>query len=151
MALSVVMMRVETPRLRNLAQLKGRRVALVKGDSLSEQARERYPGMQVFEVASPLDGLLGLSNGRAEAYIGVLGINTYLASRNSITNLKVNAGFDVTNGQADAVCKDWPELVPLLEKALDSISEIEMQEIFSRWNLVSVEGSDCLHPCSTKS
>jgi two-component system sensor histidine kinase EvgS len=68
----------------------------------------------------------------------VWGINAYLASRNGITNLKVNAGFDVANGQAYGVRNDWPELVPLLEKALASIPEAQVQDIYSRWIFVSV-------------
>ncbi len=135
---TVVMTRNETARLRSLDQLNGRRVALVRRYSSSESAMELYPGMEVMGVASPLEGLLAVSDGRAEAYIGVLGINTHLASRNGISNLKVNAGFDMTNGQAYGVRKDWPELVPLLEKALASIPEAQVQDIFSRWISVSL-------------
>jgi PAS domain S-box-containing protein len=32
-----------------------------------------------------------------------------------------------------AVRKDWPELVPILQKALDSVSEKERDEIYNRW------------------
>ena len=115
----VVMTRTETPRLRSLEQLNGRRVALVNRYSSSEQAIERYPKMQVLAVATPLAGLRAVSEGRAEAYIGSLGVNTFTASRNGLSNLKVNSGFS-DNGQAYGVRKDWPELVPLLEKALAS-------------------------------
>ncbi len=136
---TVVMTRTETSRLRSLDQLNGRRVALVKSYSSSEAAIELYPGMEVMGVASPLEGLQAVSDGRAEAYIGVLGINTHLASRNGISNLKVNAGFDMTNGQAYGVRKDWPELVPLLEKALAAIPETQTQDIFNRWISVSLD------------
>jgi two-component system sensor histidine kinase EvgS len=85
---TVVTTRNETFRLRSLDQLNGRSVALVKRYSSSEKAMELYPGMVVMGVSSPLEGLLAVSDGRAEAYIGVWGINTYLASRNGITNLK---------------------------------------------------------------
>ena len=134
----VVMTRTETPRLRSLEQLNGRRVALVNRYSSSEQAIERYPKMQVLAVATPLAGLRAVSEGRAEAYIGSLGVNTFTASRNGLSNLKVNSGFS-DNGQAYGVRKDWPELVPLLEKALASIPEIEKQAILSRWVSVSIE------------
>ncbi len=135
----VVMTRNETPRLRDLEQLNGQRVALVRGYSSSEQAIERYPQMQVLPVATPLEGLSAVSQGTAEAHIGVLGINTFLAGRNGLSNLKVNAGFDMAFGQRYGVRKDWPELVPLLEKAIAAIPDAEMQAIFSRWIPVSVE------------
>ncbi|WP_210547084.1 transporter substrate-binding domain-containing protein [Rhodoferax sp. PAMC 29310] len=136
---TVVMTRLEASRLRSLEQLNGRRVALVKRYSSSEKAIELYPSMVVMSVANPLEGLRAVSDGRAEAYIGVLGINTHLASRNGISNLKVNTGFDMTNSQAYGVRKDWPELVPLLEKALASMPEAQVQDIFSRWISVSLD------------
>jgi len=136
---TVVMTRTETPRLRSLAQLNGRSVALVTRYSSSEQAMERYPRMKVVPVANPLEGLRAVADGRAEAYIGVLGINTFMASHNGISNLKVNTGFDMNNGQAYGVRKDWPELVALLQKALAAIPQTEMEAIFSRWISVAIE------------
>ena len=51
-------------------------------------------------VAKPLDGLSAAASGVADAYVGMLGVNGYLAAQNGITNLKVNAGFDMAvNGQ----------------------------------------------------
>ncbi len=135
----VVMTRTDTPRLRNLAQLNGRSVALVTRYSSSALAMERYPEMRVLAVDTPLEGLQAVSDGRAEAYIGVLGINTYIASQHGISNVKVNTGFSHDNAQAYGVRKDWPELVPLLEKALDSIPEAEKNDIFLRWIPVSAD------------
>ena len=135
----VVMTRRDTPRLRSLAQLNDLSVALVTAYSSSALAMERYPQMKVLDVGTPLEGLRAVSDGRAEAYIGVLGVNTYIASRNGISNIKVNTGFSLDNGQAFGVRKDWPELVPLLEKALDSIPEAEKNEIFARWIPVSMD------------
>jgi PAS domain S-box-containing protein len=128
----VVMTREQTPRLSRLDQLNGQRVALVKRYSSSEQAMERFPKMKAVWAAEPVDGLRAVSEGRAHAYIGVLGVNTTTASRNGISNLKVNTGF-ADNGQAYGVREDWPELIPLLEKALDAIPESEKNAIYARW------------------
>lgn len=135
----VVMTRTETPRLSDLHELEHRRVALVKGYSSTRNVLDRLLGIDALLVAEPLAGLRAVSEGRADAYIGVLGVNTYLASRNGISNLKVNSGFDMANGQRYGVRKDWAELVPLLERALDSIPAEQQQAIFARWVSVSAE------------
>jgi polar amino acid transport system substrate-binding protein len=135
----VVMTRTQTPQLRDVQQLARQRVALVKGYSSTGLVRERVPAIDTRLVNTPLDGLFALSQGGVDAYVGVLGINTYLAARNGIANLEVNALFDVTNGQAYGVRKDWPELANILQKALDTIPPDQTQQIFARWIPVSVE------------
>lgn len=136
---SVVMTRTETPRFANLLRLNGQRVALVKGYATSRQAIRRYPKMQVVEVATALEGLRAVSDGRANAFIGELGVNTLTISRHGLTNVKVNIGFGPSDGERYGVRKDWPELVPLLEKALDAIPQAEYNRIFSRWIPVSTD------------
>ncbi|WP_210546833.1 transporter substrate-binding domain-containing protein [Rhodoferax sp. PAMC 29310] len=117
----VVLTRTETPRLEDLALLQGQRVALAKDHASTAQAAQHYPQWQVVNVTTPLEGLRAVSEGRAEAFVGELGVNTMLLSDEGITNVKVNTGFDMSNGQRYGVRKDWPELVPLMEKALASI------------------------------
>ena len=146
----VVMTRTETPRLNALEQLNGLRVALAKNHASSAQAMERYAQMQVVEVATPREGLLAISNGRADAFIGDLGVNTLAASREGITNVKVNTRFDMIGGQRYGVRKDWPELAPLLDKALASISEVEINRILVRWMAVPAETSAAVLDAPTR-
>ncbi len=135
----VVMTRTLVPPLRDVQQLALQRVALVQGYSSTKLVQARVPAIESVLVDTPLAGLLAVSNGSADAYVGVLGINTYLAARNGISNLTVNSLFDADNAQAYGVRKDWPELAGLLQKALDSISAQQMQQVFARWIPVSVE------------
>ena len=135
----VVMTRTQTPRLRDVQQLARQRVALVNGYSSTGLVKERVPAINAVLVDKPIDGLFAVSQGAADAYVGVLGINTYLAARNGISNLEVNSLFDVTNGQAYGVRKDWPELATLLQKALDTIAAQQTHEILARWIPMSVE------------
>lgn len=129
----VVMTRADAPQLHSVKALEALRIALVKGYSSSRQLLATYPKLNVQFVDRPLDGLLALSSGEVDAYVGVLGVNSFIAARNGIANIKVNAAFDSANGQRFGVRKDWPELAALLDKALDAIPEEEKQAIFQRW------------------
>ncbi len=136
----VIVTRDETPGLTSPERLAQMRVALVKQYSSSQQALQRYPAIKPYFVATPLAGLRAVASGEADAYIGVLGINTYLMSRHGLGNLKINAAFDMEqNGQRFAVRKDWAILARLVDKALLAISPAEKQAIFTRWLPVRAE------------
>ncbi|MCD6447226.1 MAG: transporter substrate-binding domain-containing protein, partial [Candidatus Marinimicrobia bacterium] len=130
----VIMTRQETPQLRSLKELQHLRLSLVEGYSSSKQLIAQFPNLHFFYVTTPIKGLRSVASGITDAYIGALGVNSFLAARNGITNLKVNAAFDmVNNGQRFGVRKDWSQLALLLDKSLLTISEERRNDIFQRW------------------
>jgi len=136
----VIVTRNETPRLTRPEQLAQMRVALVEQYSSSQQALQRYPGIKPYSVTTPIEGLRAVASGKADAYIGVLGISTYLMSLHGLGNIKINAAFDMEqNGQRFAVRKDWAILARLLDKALRAIPPADKQAIFNRWLPVRAE------------
>jgi PAS domain S-box-containing protein len=136
----VVMTRTDTPQLGTLKDLRSLRIALVRGYSSTKQVMQRFPGLHVHLVETPLEGLRAVASGRADAYIGVLGVNSFLASHYGIGNLKVNAALDMRiNGQRFGVRKDWPELAAILDRALDAIPAGRKNEILQHWLPVQSE------------
>lgn len=118
--------------------LRGRKVAVVEGYSSAQRVIREHPGIVPRLVATPLDGLRAVSVGEADAYVGVLGVNDYLAHKHGLANLRIASRYDLkTNGQRFGVRKDWPELASILAKALDRLSLIDKNEIFRKWVPVS--------------
>ncbi|MBT0961288.1 EAL domain-containing protein [Denitromonas iodatirespirans] len=127
------------PQLTSIDQLAAQRVALVKGYAASQKVVERFPSLSPTYVDTSLAGLQALALGKVDAYAGVLGTGTYLASANGITNLKVNAAFAMENhGQHFGVRKDWPQLAQLIDRALLSIDAQEREAILRDWVPVGV-------------
>ena len=130
----VIMSRVDDNRIRSRDDLKGLSLALVREYSTSETVKEDFPGIQVIDVNNAREGLLAVAMGKADAYVGVLGINIYHSNKNGISNLKVAAVYDLNpNEQCCGVRKDWAIYTSILDKVLDSISESEKAQILSRW------------------
>ena len=130
----VIMTRTETPQLHSLQDLAGLSLVLVEGYSSSKEVMSSYPDLRPHYVATPLDGLRAVASGATDAYVGALGVNSYLAAQNGITNLKVNADFDMSvNGQRFGVRKDWPELARLLDQALASMPSQQKNKAFQEW------------------
>ncbi len=109
-------------------------VALVKGYSSSKSVLSENPGIKTLIVKTALDGLFAVATGKADAYVGVLGINLYLARQNGILNLEVASLYGAgTNGQRFGVRKDWPELATIIDKLLSAMPESEKIKLFEPW------------------
>lgn len=130
----VIITRDDAQQLHSLKKLQEMRVVLVEGYASSKKVMAPYPSFGPFFVPTPLDGLRAVATGAADAYVGVLGVNTYLASQHGISNLKINAAFDMAdNGQNFGIRKDWPELARILDKALEAMPAQTRTEIMQRW------------------
>jgi len=130
----VILTRQNTPQLQSLQQLQNMTIALVQGYSSSKQLLQRFPKLQPYYVKNPLDGLQALALGHVDAYVGVLGVNSFLSRQNGISDLKINAAFDMAdNGQTIAVRKDWAPLAGIFDKGLKAITAEQRNTIFQRW------------------
>ena len=130
----VIMTRSNDNRITKRQHIANKTVALVKDYSSSKQVITEFPQLKVKEVKTPLEGLIAVSSGEADAYIGVLGINTYLTMQHGITNLKTASRYNMqNNGQRFGVRKDWLELNSILDKALKAMPYTEKNRIFQHW------------------
>ena len=130
----VIMRRSGETSISSEADLEGRTVAMVEGYSSSARILEEHPGVKPLKVKTTQDGLFAVSTGKADAYVGVLGINLHLLKKLGITNLEVASLYGSgKNGQRFGVRKDWPELATILDKALKAIPEGEKSRIFENW------------------
>lgn len=78
--------------------------------------------------------LLAVSSGKADAYIGNVAAATYWIRKLNLTNLKIAApASSQVQNLRFGVRKDWPELVSILEKGLNSISLRQKRIISERW------------------
>lgn len=130
----VVMTRASTPQLHSIGDLSRLSLSLVKDYSSSKQLLAQFPDLHPHYVDKPLDGLVAVATGASDAYVGVLGVNTFLAAQQGMTNLKVNAGFDMkVNGQRFGVRRDWPQLATILDQALAAMPVQQQNAIFQKW------------------
>lgn len=78
--------------------------------------------------------LTAVATGAETAFIGNLATTNYLIRSNGLTNLRFVA-FEAEKQQAlyFAVRKDWPELVSIFNKAINTITEKEKTDINNKW------------------
>lgn len=115
------------------AQLNGRTVAVVKGYWSQEYLKNQYPGIHLLPVSSVKEGLDAVINGRAMAYSGNLAAINYAIRKYGLEGVRIIGQFDERFELAMGVQKDNPILFSIIQKALDSVTDEERQEIFNHW------------------
>ena len=123
----------------SMDELNGLNVAVVDGYAIHEWLLSDYPEIQVIPVPDIQSGLELVQTGKAFAFVGNLVTTSYYIQETGYTNLKVAGDTPYANDLSMAVRNDWPELVQILQKALDSISEEERSAIVQNWVSIKYE------------
>ena len=129
----VIITREDENFISGLDDLADLRVMVVAEYSTQESVEIDFPDLDLLTAATPEDALRAVSTGVADAFVGSLGVTSYLIQKEGLTNLKVAAPTPYTVELSFAVRKDWPELVSILNKGLASISKEQRDEIYRKW------------------
>jgi len=93
-----------------------------------------YPKINLSLYDSVEAALTAVATGTEKAFVGNLATTNYLIRSNGLTNLRF-VSFEAEKQQAlhFAVRKDWPELVSIFDKAMNTITDSEKQTINNKW------------------
>lgn len=135
----VVITRLDAPRLDSLDGLAGRRVAVVNNYVSHELLASNHPDLDLVPTDNLEAGLKAVALHSVDAFVGNLASVSYSIERLGLGNLKVAVHTPYSFKLAMGVRKDWPELIPILDQALDSLSDAERRAIHSKWVQLRVE------------
>ena len=96
--------------------------------------RKEVSDFEFIEKKTQHEALQAISSGVGDAYVADLVNATFMISQYGFSNLKVAAptNFPI-QGESMMVRKDWPELVTLTNKVLDTLTEQEKQKLREKW------------------
>ncbi|HAC33275.1 MAG TPA: hypothetical protein DCF45_02025, partial [Gammaproteobacteria bacterium] len=116
-----------------LDDLAGRRVVVERDYLAHELLTTDHPALELLLVADSETALRYLVEGRADAYVGNLMVASHIIGSRGYTSLKVAAPTEYGYRLHMGVRKDWPELVPILQRALDTMSPQQKNAIQQKW------------------
>lgn len=94
---------------------------------------KNHPDLDLHPADNVRKGLEAVSNGKTYAFVGNLAVVGHVIGEAGLTNLKISGQTPYRFELSMAVRNDWPELIPILQKALDSITTDERNAIYGRW------------------
>lgn len=116
-----------------IRDLKNETVAVVRGYATQDLLEKDHPELDLYLADNVADALEKLSHGQVYAYIGNIATVSHVIRRDGLTNIKISGETPYRYELSMAVRNDWPEFVPILQKALDSITEEERDQIYRNW------------------
>ncbi|MFN0317489.1 MAG: ATP-binding protein, partial [Burkholderiales bacterium] len=119
-----------------LGDFEDDRIAVVAGHSAQQLVSRAYPNVKVTAYSDILDALMAVSTGLEAGLVDDIFPIVYNIRYRQIGNLKLATPLEKAlqaKGFSIAVRKDWPELVSLLDRLLQTIGQEEQREISQKW------------------
>ncbi|WP_428243911.1 response regulator [Gynuella sp.] len=120
----VIVTRQDNVSLQTPRDLRDRVVALIPNYAASAALVRDYPDIKGIFVRSPLECLQAVESGDVEACVESIEVSSHLMRKHQLDSLKFAA---VLSGdfasQGFAIRNDWPQLVALINKALQTLPE----------------------------
>ncbi len=135
----VIATRKDGPFVDNLSDLKGLKVGVVAGYITEELLTKEHPGLTLVLSKNLEEGMEALQDGKIDAFVDNLGSITHLIDKKGLKRVKIAAPTEYRFDLSIGVRKDWPELVAILDKALDSIDDKERAAIKNSWMAIQVQ------------
>lgn len=129
----VIVMRNEHQYIDNVSNVLDRSITLIDDYASTNALIDRYPGSHFELVPSAKAGLEDLFVGKTDVFIGPLAQVNYLVAENGYTSLQVVGKTKYNLELSFAVQPHLAPLVPLINKALASVSTVEKQQILDKW------------------
>jgi len=128
-----IVSRDETPTSWTMAELDGKRVAVVPNYAVTSRLKVTSPRAILVLEPSVSETLRAVADGTADAAVTNLANATFLIETKGYTNLRVVGLGPAKSDLRYAVRNDWPELVDILNRGIASLSAGEIRAIDDRW------------------
>lgn len=129
----VIVIRNSDTKIKGIEDLSGKTVAVQKFSSHHSYLL-LYPDINLSLYDSVETALTSVANGTETAFLGNLATTHYLINSTGLTNLKfIVFESDKQQSLFFAVRKDWPELVSIINKGLETITEEQRISINNKW------------------
>ena len=142
---NVVVAKKNSPFVLNMNGLKGRKIATVRGYNITTTLQNEFPDILLTRVENINEGLNLVETGEVFGYIDNIADITHNINLDNRDNLSIAYHTAYTDKLTFGVRRGLEPLVPIINKALNEITEKQRNEIVNRWLSVRVNvGTDIL-------
>ena len=139
----VIIVKNDVSYLGGLNALKGKTVGVIKGSRTAGILRNEYPEIRVVDVENYTKAMRMVSGGELDAAINPLVGAAYLIAKKRLFDIKIIGETGLKNPYGIGVNKNDAILQGIMEKAVQSLADDEVEEISNKWLSVRMEkGTD---------
>jgi diguanylate cyclase (GGDEF)-like protein len=126
--------------INKVAQLKGKRLAVVKGYQLIPYIHEHFPGVILQIVKDNKSGFAAVRQGKADAFVDGMLTSASELREGNYRDLTLSVVDDIEPPlERIGVRKDWQPLVGILNKVIMRITDEEKKSIYENWFDLKIE------------
>lgn len=129
----VIVTRDDAPVILGIQDLQGKTIAVIEDYITHSYLKRDFPDQHLLLFETLNEALQAVAKGKADAVIENTASINLAKNELGLTQLIVAATTPYAYELSMGVRKDWPELIPILEKGLTSITEREKQIIKEKW------------------
>lgn len=137
---TVLLVRSDNNEITSIKDLAGKHVVVPQAWGVQEFMKTDHPNTHLRDAETVVEALIDVSTGRVDAYAGDMASTSHAIEKLGISNIKVAFLLPYTYSLKIGVRKDWPEFIPMLNKAIHAISEEEHEEVRRRWMAIRDDG-----------
>ncbi len=117
----------------SITSINDRNIGVIKDYGYVSKIRRKYPNINFTTVDDIQDGLIAVSTGEIDALLCTLALCSYTIAELGLNNVKITGKTEFDTKLALGVQKDLPELLSLLNKAIEKITPEQQQVILDGW------------------
>ena len=140
----VIATRNDVGFIAEMSYLKDKIIAVGKNYTSTQLLKEHYPNFHLLEVKDIDTALNMVSIGKAYAAIDILPVISYNINKYSFANLKISGKTPWKFDVRIMVRKGLKELIPLINRAIDTIPKEKKEKIYKKW--ISVHYQQGINP-----
>ncbi|ESS66708.1 virulence sensor protein BvgS [Methyloglobulus morosus KoM1] len=129
----VIVMRDQEHYVDNINQIKYRRIAVIKDYGYNPSIFRGYPTIKFTEVDTIQQGLTAVSTGKIDALLCTLAHASYYIGNQGMNNIRIVGKTEFMTQLGFGIRKEFAPLVPIFDRALNSIGQNEKQRINDNW------------------
>mgnify|MGYP000338319851 FL=1 len=129
----VIIMHKDEPFIENISHISDRKIALLKGHAYVNKIINKYPELKIHWVNTIEEGLSAVTTNEVDVFISCLTRSIYEISNLGLNNLRIVGKTEFKHQLAFGIQKELAPLVPLFNRALDSLTEVEERKIVNIW------------------
>ncbi len=136
---TVISTRTEQLFITDINDVLDKKFGIVRGYTLVELLKKKYPSIQLVEVNNISEGLRYVAKGQLFGFIDSLTSIGYEIQKNYYGTLKVSAQLELDLTMSIAVHQDASILLSIMDKSIKKMDEESKYAIFNKWTNIRYE------------